>query len=100
MVSFYGGGMVNERKEFALTPILQDMRQIKSKCLFFYGGMDTSIPASDIKEIEKTLAMAKVPFEVDIFPNSDHGFFCDERKTYNQQDAAVAWKKTIEFLKD
>lgn len=98
MVSFYGGGMVNERKDFALMPILQDLSQIKSKCLFFFGGMDASIPSTDIKEIEKKLVTSKVPFEVDIFPLSDHGFFCDERKTYNQEDAAVAWKKTISFL--
>lgn len=100
MISFYGGGMVNERENFALTPILQDMAQIKSKCLFFFGGMDASIPAGDIKEIEKKLTASKVPFEVDIFPLSDHGFFCDERKTFNQDDASVAWKKSLAFLKN
>lgn len=100
MVSFYGAGMVNPRQDFALAPILHDMGHIKSKCLFFFGGMDASIPATDIKEIEKKLSSSKVPFEVAIFPLSDHGFFCDERKTYNQEDANVAWKKTISFLRD
>lgn len=100
MVSFYGAGVVTPRPDFALTPFLQEMSQIKSKCLFFFGGMDASIPPTDIKEIEKKLSSSKVPFEVSIFPLSDHGFFCDERKTFNQEDASVAWKKTIKFLKE
>lgn len=100
MISFYGAGMVHPREGIALKPLLADMGKIKSKCLFFFGGKDASIPHDQIVEIEKKLTDSKVSFEVDIFENSDHGFFCDERKSYNQQDSSVAWAKTIAFLKD
>lgn len=100
MVSFYGAGMVHSREGIGLTPILNDLGSIKSKCLFIYGGKDASISHDDIGAIEQKLTASKVPFEVSIFENSDHGFFCDERKTYNKEDAEVAWKKTLKFLRD
>lgn len=100
MVSFYGAGMVKRREGIGLEPILDDLNKIKGPCLFFYGGKDVSIPHSDINLIEKKLSASEIPFEVDIFENSDHGFFCDERKTHNQSDASIAWKKTLKFLRD
>lgn len=99
MVSFYGAGIVHPREGIALQPLLSNMHKIKSKCLFFFGGKDASISHDEIHEIEKKLTASKVAFEVGIFENSDHGFFCDERKTYNPQDSAVAWSKMLTFLK-
>lgn len=99
MISFYGAGMVNHREGIALTPLVQELKNIKAQCLFFFGGKDASIPHSDIQAIEQGLTEAQVPFEVNIYENSDHGFFCDERKSYNQTDANLAWKKTLDFLK-
>lgn len=100
MVSFYGAGIVNKREGIGLDPFVEEMNQIKGSCLFFYGGKDASIPYSDINQIEKKLTSSQIPFEVDIFENSDHGFFCDERKSFNQQDASIAWKKTLKFLSE
>lgn len=100
MISFYGAGMVHPRDGIALKPFLENMGTIKSRCLFFFGGKDASISHDEIFEIEKKLTAAKVPFEVSIFENSDHGFFCDERKSFNPPDAQVAWTKSIQFLKD
>lgn len=99
MVSFYGGGIVHHREEFALTPFMEDLKQIKAKSLFFFGGQDASIPDEDVKAIEKKLSETKVPFEVVIFPEATHGFFCNERKSYDQEAARVAWSKTLDFLK-
>jgi carboxymethylenebutenolidase len=100
MISFYGGGMLHTREGIGLTPIINDMGAIKSKSLFFFGGKDATIPHNDIVEIEKKLKSSKVPSEIVIFENSDHGFFCEERKPYNQVDASQAWKKSISFLKE
>lgn len=100
MISFYGGGIVHAREGFALTPVLEDLKLIKSKSLFFFGGQDASIPDDDVKAIERKMSEAKVPFEVVIFPEADHGFFCDERMSYHPEAAKVAWEKTLKFLRD
>lgn len=99
MISFYGAGMVNPREGIALHPLISDMHSMKGECLFFFGGKDASIPHSDIHEIQTTLTKAQIPFEVVIYEYSDHGFFCEERKSYNQEDASAAWKKCLNFLK-
>lgn len=100
MISFYGGGMVNARDGIGLTPILNDLASIKSKCLFFFGALDGSISHEDIATIEKKLTASKVKFEVVIFEKSDHGFFCDERKSYDNESATVAWNMTVSFLRN
>lgn len=99
MICFYGGGMVHPREGIGLQPIIKDMSSIKAKCLFFFGGQDASISHDDIGAIETKLSESKVSFEVDIFENADHGFFCDERKTYDQEASVVAWKKSLAFLR-
>jgi carboxymethylenebutenolidase len=100
MVSFYGGGILHPREGLSLTPVLHEMGAIKSKCLFFFGGQDASISHEDIGEIEKKLTTSKVAFEVVSFENSDHGFFCDQRKVYDEDAASIAWKKTLAFIRD
>jgi carboxymethylenebutenolidase len=100
MVSFYGAGIIHPREGFALTPIITDLGHIKSKCLFFFGGADASISGDEVKEIEMKLSAKKVPFEVNIFENANHGFFCDERKSYDKEAASASWNKTLAFLKD
>jgi carboxymethylenebutenolidase len=37
MISFYGGGMVNPRDGIGLSPVINDLGAVKSKCLFFFG---------------------------------------------------------------
>ena len=99
MVSFYGGGMVASRPGIGLTPIVGQFNKIKCPSLFFFGGKDASIPPSDVKAIEASLREGHISHQINIYPDSDHGFFCDERKTYNQSDANIAWSETIQFLK-
>lgn len=100
VVSFYGGGIVHAREGFKLTPLLDDLKLIKSKSLFFFGGQDASIPMEDINVIKEKLASNKVPAEVIVYPEANHGFFCNERKSFNKQAAEAAWRVTLDFFKD
>jgi carboxymethylenebutenolidase len=40
-----------------------------------------------------------VPHEMVVFGEADHGFFCDERKTYHRTSANEAWVKTLQWIK-
>lgn len=99
MVSFYGAGMVRPREGFELKPFVQKLATTKARSLFFFGGKDASITEEDISAIRAELKKSKTPHNVVVFENSDHGFFCDERKSYDAEAAKVAWEKTLEFLK-
>lgn len=98
MISFYGGGMVRPREGFQIKPFLDDLKHIKGKTLFFFGGKDASISDSDINVLRQSLARENVSHEIVIFENGDHGFFCDERKSYDSQAATAAWKRVLEFF--
>lgn len=98
-VSFYGSGVVRPREGISLNPFVQKLEHMKVPSLLFFGGQDASIPAGDIKEIEKNLMKSGTPFEVDIFQGSDHGFFCEERKTYDQGSSKIAFEKSLAYLK-
>ncbi|HXH31400.1 MAG TPA: dienelactone hydrolase family protein [Bacteriovoracaceae bacterium] len=99
MVSFYGAGLVQARDGIGLKPIAHELGKVKCRSLFFFGGKDASIPPHEVRALKEKLKTEKVPFDEITFENSDHGFFCDERKTYDQDAAAEAWKITLEFLK-
>ena len=53
-----------------------------------------------IEKIKKYIKKNKNKVELFEYENADHGFNCDERKSYNQIAAKMAYEKTLKFLKD
>ncbi len=100
MISFYGAGMVHLREGIGLHPFINSLKEIKSQCLFFYGEQDSSIPLEEREYIKQKLKESKVKFEIKTFPSSGHGYFCDERGSYNAEDAKKSWEILISFLKN
>ena len=100
MVSFYGAGMVHSREGIGLKPIINSLKEIKSPCLFFYGEQDSSISPEERELIKQKLKESKVKFEMKSFPSSGHGYFCDERGSYNAEDAKSSWDLLMSFFKN
>src|SRR5450755_1360700 len=68
----------------------------KPKCplQMHFGEKDDGIPMSVVDEIKKKQPQA----ETYVYPGAAHGFYCDERASYNKDAAALAWSRTQEFL--
>jgi carboxymethylenebutenolidase len=68
----------------------------KPKCplQMHFGERDEGIPMSTVDEIKKKQPQA----ETYVYPGAAHGFYCDERASYNKDAAALAWSRTQEFL--
>lgn len=98
-VAFYGAGVVRPREGLKLTPFVEKLADVKCPLLLFYGEKDVSIPESDRFEIRRVLDENHVPHELILFGDADHGFFCDERKSYHAASARSAWEKTLNWLK-
>ncbi len=49
---------------------------------------------SVVDEIKKKQPQA----EIYVYPGAAHGFYCDERASYNKASADLAWSRTQEFL--
>jgi len=82
-VGYYGGGIVG----------LKDLKP-KVPTLLHFGDKDSHIPVPGVKEV----AAAHPDVEVHMYP-ADHGFNCDQRDSYDAPSAALAWMRTLAFLR-
>jgi carboxymethylenebutenolidase len=82
-VAFYGG-------------MIGKFADEKPKCplQMHFGEKDESIPMDVVETIMKKQPQA----ETYVYPGAAHGFYCDERASYNKAAADLAWSRTQEFL--
>lgn len=98
-ISFYGAGIVRPREGIRLSPFVEKLADVKCPLLLFFGEKDASIPESDRFEIRRVLDENHVPHEMLVFGEADHGFFCDQRKSFHAESAKQAFQKTIGWVK-
>lgn len=83
-VTYYGGRSVPFLGEAARAPML-----------FHFGERDPLIPPEDVQQHHEHHPEAIIH----TYP-AGHGFNCDERRDYAPDSAALAFARTIAFLKD
>ncbi len=98
-ISFYGAGLVRPREGLKLSPFVEKLADSKCPLLLFYGEQDASIPEADRFEIRRVLDENHVPHEMVIYGEADHGFFCDERRTFHRNSAKDAWEKSLHWMR-
>jgi carboxymethylenebutenolidase len=94
-VSYYGGGIAPSQFNPGLLGRLKDLQ---APVLFFWGGQDQHIPPESVAGVISAVRAAKKTFANVEFSFADHGFFCDQRASYNPQAAALAWPLTLAFF--
>ncbi len=90
-VSFYGGGIAQG--------LLDRAPKLNGPVLLFWGGLDKHILPEHTRAVEDALRAAGKDYGSVIFSYADHGFFCDQRASYNEKASKQAWPMTLEFLK-
>ena len=90
--SFYGSGIAQETPGKEEPPVDRS-DEIQGTILCFFGEADQSISQDDILMIESSLVRAKVKHQVTVYPDADHGFFCDKRPSYNPEAAFSGWSE-------
>jgi len=90
VASYYGGGIAPE--------LIKRATSINAPHLFFWGGKDQHIPKEQIDAIKTGLTDAGKQFINVEISDADHGFFCDERTSFNADAATLAWGLTLEFF--
>lgn len=88
-VPFYGGGIASQ---------LDLARSQSGPALFFWGGKDAWISAEHRRQTVDAMHAAGKPFVHVLYDHADHGFFCDERTSYDAGAARGAWALTTAFL--
>ena len=91
VVSFYGGGIA--------PGLLDRASKVQAPSLLIWGGLDKHITPEHRKAVTDALsAQQKIYVNVE-FSQADHGFFCDERASFEPRSARQAWALTLEFLR-
>jgi carboxymethylenebutenolidase len=98
-VSFYGGGLAGEnRREGQTIDPLEEAAKLRSPLLLFYGGLDQHIRPEHVDRFTERLKQLGKGYKSYVYPGAGHGFFCNDRESYNSAAAVDAWQKMMEFL--
>lgn len=89
--SFYG--MVLDEWVAAVT-------DISVPIYLFHGGVDPFIPLERIHQIESRFKELGKEYQLKIYRDADHGFFCHERSSYNRLAAEDSWHELTQFLRN
>lgn len=92
-VAYYGGGI-----PMGAPSPLERTGEINCPITLFFGGKDPLIPQDHVAAINKALTDNKKTFNIQLYPEATHGFFCDERESYNADAAKDSWEKFKSFF--
>jgi carboxymethylenebutenolidase len=83
-------------------PLVTDPEQLKkinAPILGSFGGQDRGITPDDVKKFQQALTQLGKKVEIKIYPDAGHAFENPNNKQgYRADDAADAWKRTLDFL--
>ena len=88
--SFYGAGITTMCPGGG-APTINYTSQIKGSLYAFFGMNDASIPSAQVDAIATALQTHHIPHQIFRYADADHGFFCDQRASYNAPAAQDAW---------
>lgn len=107
----WGGGMANQVAVnspdlkaavpfYGMQPSPDDVPKIKASLLLHYAGNDDRINKG-IPTFEDALKKASIDYKLYMYEGAEHAFNNDTNAArYNKEAAKLAWKRTIEFLKE
>jgi carboxymethylenebutenolidase len=75
-----------------------EVARLKSPVQIHCGKADQQVSVAAIDKLEKVLKEQATPVEVFLYEGVEHGFLAYTRPSYHPEAAALAWKRTAEFL--
>ncbi|NJK39003.1 MAG: dienelactone hydrolase family protein [Oscillatoriales cyanobacterium RM2_1_1] len=89
--SFYGAGITTGTPGGG-APTLSRTAEVQGTLYGFFGTQDPLIPNEQVDQIEAELQRHNISHRIFRYP-ATHGFFCDQRESYNPDAAADAWNQ-------
>ena len=78
------------------------VKDLKAPVLGLYGGADSGIPNDSVEKMRealKTGSPAAQKSQIELYPDTPHGFNADYRPSFRKDQAEDAWKKAIAWFK-
>jgi carboxymethylenebutenolidase len=97
-VAFYGplGGTPSSIQPQSALDVAD---RIQCPLLGLYGGQDSGIPLTLVRQAEAKAQAAHRTVEIVVYPDAPHGFHADYRPSYRQADAADAWARMLAWFR-
>ena len=107
----WGGGLSNQLAVndpelnagvvfYGRSPADEDVPKIKARMLLNYGGLDENINAS-VPGYEAALKAAGTDYTIHMYEGGKHAFHNDDNADrHHPENAALAWGRTVDFLKE
>lgn len=73
--------------------------KLNAPVLGLYAGKDTGIPLTSVEKMRAALQASKVPAEIVVYPEAQHGFYADYRPSYKEGDAKDGWGRLLSWFK-
>ena len=73
-------------------------KKINNPTMMHFGKLDTGIPAEKIKKIRNFSEKQNYDLIVHEYDEADHGFNCEDRKSYNEEAADIALERSLKFM--
>ena len=71
---------------------------VNCPAVLHFGSEDKGIPMESIEKVKQFINRNKNKIQLFVYENADHGFNCNQRKSYNEIAAKLAFEKTIKFM--
>ena len=85
---------------YAKVPPIETSAYLLSPVQFHHAGKDAWVTRKEVDTLRQGLEQTRKPGEIHIYPEAEHGFFNETRsEAYRAQDAALAWDRTLQFLR-
>jgi len=96
--SFYGGGIAAPEGPGGAASTISRTAQIDCPIVCLFGALDAHIPPEHTGAVADALKAEGRNGEVVIYDDADHGFFCDQRASYNESSATDAWGRVKQLF--
>ena len=75
-----------------------DCQKLAAPVLGLFGERDPWVPPDAVEKLERELRESGKTVETVIYENAEHAFFNDTAESYDDDAAADAWRRTLEWF--
>jgi carboxymethylenebutenolidase len=98
--AFYGGGIGPVEDPFGRKTLLDRVGDMQAPIQLWYGTEDQFILPDEHGRIAEAMSRAGKQYTLTVFPRVTHGFFCEDRGSYDKDAARRSWRATTAFFHD
>ena len=92
----YAGAMPAEG---GLAWLLDRCGEMQAPIQLWYGSEDQSIPAEEHGRIAEAMTAAHKRYTMNVFPGVGHGYFCEERESYDEAATQESWDAMLALFR-